>query len=75
MPRQRRYVGPRVKVDISTLRNMSPDERLRLLTKMAAECGGRSEDEWGDKFRAGLAKAKTRAPGRVTTSSIKSSEL
>lgn len=67
MPRQRRQIGPRVKVDISTLRDMAPDDRLRLLTRMAAECGGRSEEEWSESFRENLAKAEATGPARNQT--------
>ncbi len=67
MPRQRRNIGPRVKVDIATLRDMPPDQRLRLLTRMATESGGRSEEEWTDKFRENLAKAEALGRTRLPT--------
>ena len=51
MPRQRRRIGPRKKVDIASLREMPRDERLQLLTQSVTECGGRSEADWGPSYR------------------------
>lgn len=67
MQRKSRVRGPRVQIDIAALRNMPHDERLCLLTRMAVEVGGRSEAEWGDRFRKELADAQSlaRAPGHV----------
>lgn len=58
MPRQRRLMGPRKKVDISSLRSMPRDERLRLLIESVAECGGTPESINGGTFRRRLAAAQ-----------------
>lgn len=58
MPRQRRLMGPRKKVDISSLRNMPRDERLRMLIESVAECGGTPESINGVTFRRRLAEAQ-----------------
>ncbi len=58
MPRQRRLMGPRKKVDIASLRSMPRDERLRLLIETVAECGGKPESINGDKFRQLLGEAQ-----------------
>lgn len=58
MPRQRRLMGPRKKVDIASLRNMPRDERLRLLIESVAECGGTPESINGGSFRRRLAEAQ-----------------
>ncbi len=65
MPRQRLSIGPLVKVDAASLRALPADERLRLLTRMTAECGGLSEDEWTDRFRNHLANAKASGSARL----------
>lgn len=56
MPRQRRLMGPRKKVDLVSLRSMPRDERLRLLIESVAECGGTPESLNGDEFRRRLAE-------------------
>lgn len=58
MPRQRRLMGPRKKVDIASLRDMSREERLRLLIESVAECGGKPESLNGGTFRRRLGKAQ-----------------
>ncbi len=58
MPRQRRLMGPRKKVDIASLRDMPREERLRLLVESVAECGGKPESLNGDVFRRRLAQAQ-----------------
>lgn len=58
MPRQRRLMGPRKKVDIASLREMPREERLRLLIETVAECGGKPESLNGDMFRRRLSAAQ-----------------
>ena len=58
MPRQRRLMGPRKKVDIESLRDMPRDERLRMLIESVAECGGKPESLNGDTFRRRLTQAR-----------------
>lgn len=58
MPRRRRLVGPRKKVDIGSLRELSRDERLRMLIESVAECGGSPESLNGKTFRERLAQAQ-----------------
>lgn len=65
MPRQRRLIGPRKKINIQELRNLSRDERLQLLMRSVVECGGRSELEWGAKFRGQLNEAARDGRQRV----------
>jgi hypothetical protein len=65
MPRQRRLMGPRKKVDIASLRSMPREERLRLLIESVAECGGKPESLNGDTFRRLLGEAQT--TGRQTS--------
>lgn len=57
MARQRRTIGPRQQVELGALRDMPRDERLRLLTQSATECGGRSDIEWGLTYKRLLSKA------------------
>lgn len=59
MPRHRRVIGPRRKIDIASLRDLPREERLRLLTQSFTECGGRSEAEWGGSFKRALSDAKS----------------
>lgn len=63
MPRAQRLMGPRVKFDFTALKELSREERLRLLTRNAVEVGGRSEAEWGANFRADLAEAQKMRSG------------
>lgn len=58
MPRQRRLMGPRKKVDIASLRSLPRDERLRMLIESVAECGGTPESVNGGTFRRRLAQAQ-----------------
>jgi len=58
MPRQRRLVGPRKKVDIGSLRVLSREERLRMLIESVAECGGSPESLNGRTFRDRLAQVQ-----------------
>lgn len=58
MPRHRRTIGPRVKLDISALRDLPQEERLRLLTQNTTEVGGRSDDEWGPTYRHKLTETQ-----------------
>jgi len=51
-------MGPRKKVDITSLRNMPRDERLRMLIESVAECGGTPESINGGTFRRRLAAAQ-----------------
>jgi hypothetical protein len=62
MPRQRRLMGPRKKVDIASLRSMPREERL---SESVAECGGKPESLNGDTFRRLLGEAQT--TGRQTS--------
>lgn len=64
MPRQRRVMGPRKKIDLASLREMTREERLRLLTQSFTECGGRSETDWGEKYRLSLSHARSLAVSR-----------
>lgn len=59
MPRQRRLMGPRKKVDIASLRSMPREERLRLLIESVAEYGGKPESLNGETFRRLLGEAQT----------------
>lgn len=61
MPRQRRLMGPRKKVDIASLRDMPRDERLRMLVESVAECGGQPESINGVTFRRRLSQAQQAA--------------
>lgn len=58
MPRKRRLIGPRKKVDLASLRTMPREERLRLLIESVAECGGTPESLNGDTFRRRLAEVQ-----------------
>ncbi len=58
MPRQRRIMGPRKKVDLASLRSISREERLRMLIESVAECGGTPESLNGGKFRRRLVEAQ-----------------
>lgn len=58
MPRQRRTLGPRVKVDLASLRDLSPEERLNLLVRTLVECGGTSEADDSQSFRRRLEHAQ-----------------
>lgn len=58
MPRQRRLMGPRKKVDIASLRQMPREARLRLLIESVAEAGGKPESLNGGTFRRRLGKAQ-----------------
>jgi len=51
MPRQRRLMGPRKKVDIATLRDLPREERLSLLMRSVVECGGTSEADDSKRYR------------------------
>ena len=64
MVRKRRVLGPRKKVDIQILRNMSERERLRLLIRSFVESGGRAEADVGVVFGKLLAQAETKGAMR-----------
>ena len=51
MPREPRVLGPRQKVDISSLRGLSREERLDLLMRSLVECGGTSEADDTKRYR------------------------
>ena len=51
MPRQRRVLGPRKKVDLATLRDLPREERLNMLIRSVVECGGTSEADDSKRYR------------------------
>ena len=59
MPRKRRVIGPRKKLDIATLSQLSQDERLNLLVRSLIECGGTSEQDAGKTYRRLLSEAQS----------------
>ena len=58
MPRQRRLMGPRKKVDVAALQTLPREARLKMLIESVAECGGTPESLNGQTFRKRLASAQ-----------------
>lgn len=62
MPRKRRLIGPRKKMNIAALRQLSHEERLNILIRSVVECGGTSEQDDSEPFRRLLGDARTKSP-------------
>lgn len=64
MPRKRRLIGPRKKIDIAALRELPRDQRLDLLMRQVVESGGMSEAMVGATYRRRLHQAQRESSQR-----------
>lgn len=64
MPRKRRLIGPRKKIDIATLRELPREERLNLLIRNLVESGGMPEEMVGATYKRRLQHAQRQSSQR-----------